>query len=240
MVRTATGEGRTRTKSDVLRIFLLTIDAVSMTRFRLFSAAIFAAFLLLSAGASPSWAQGKTATEAEIRQMLEERDQQIKSILSGTRDYTPEQRAQLKELINGVIDFQVMGQRALGPHWEDLSAEQREEFVSVFRDVVRAQSMSDLGVYNSEVTYDQIEVHDDSAFVRTRTKYEGRTTPVEYVLKRREGEWRAEDIIVDGVSTVEGYARSFQTVVRKRGFESLMKSLRKKRDEVTSKNQSEE
>lgn len=210
-----------------------------MIRFRLFFSALFALFLLLGTEPAPSWAQGESATEAEIKQRLEERDRQIKSILSGTTDYTAEQRRQLKELINGVIDFQMMGKRALGPHWENLSEEQQEEFVSVFRDVVRAQSMSDLGVYNSEVTYDQIEVHGDSAFVRTRTKYEGRTTPVEYVLKRREGEWRAEDIIVDGVSTAEGYARSFQTVVRKRGFESLMKSLRKKRDEVTSKNQSE-
>jgi phospholipid transport system substrate-binding protein len=36
------------------------------------------------------------------------------------------------------------------------------------------------------------------------------------------------------VSTAEGYARSFQTVVQQRGFETLMKSLRKKRDEVTA------
>ncbi len=204
-----------------------------MTRLCLHLSAVLAALLLLSGGVSTAFGQGESATAAEIRQMLEQRDQEIKSILGETDDYTAEQRAQLKELVNGVIDFRVMGQRALGPHWEDLGENQREEFVSVFREVVRAQSMGDLGVYNSAVTYDQIDVQRDSAFVRTRTKYEGRTTSVEYVLERREGEWRAEDIIVDGVSTVEGYARSFQTVVRKRGFDSLMKSLRKKRDEVT-------
>ena len=190
--------------------------------------------LLLGGGLPPAPVHAQSATTADIRQMLERRDQQIKKILRGTDQYTAGQRAELKTLINGVIDFEVMGQRALGPHWDDLSAEQRSKFVSVFRDVVRAQSMSDLGVYNSKVTYDQIEAQGDSAFVRTRTKYKGRTTPVEYVLQRRGGEWRAEDIIVDGVSTAEGYARSFQTVVRQRGFETLMKSLRKKRDEVTA------
>jgi len=205
-----------------------------MTRFRLLFSGLLAAVLLLGMGLTPAHAQGDAATATEIRQMLEARDQQIKDILEGSEAYTAEQRTELKALINGVIDFAVMGQRALGPHWEDLSIEQQEEFVAVFRDVVRAQSMSDLGVYNSKVTYDQIDVHGDSAFVRTRTKYEGRTTPVEYVLERREEEWRAEDIIVDGVSTAEGYARSFQTVVRQRGFETLMESLRKKRDEVTA------
>ncbi|MCS3677469.1 phospholipid transport system substrate-binding protein [Salinibacter ruber] len=204
-----------------------------MTRLRRSLSVLFTALLLLSGGAPTAFGQGESATAAEIRQMLEQRDQEIKSILGETDDYTAEQRAQLKELVNGVIDFRVMGQRALGPRWEDLGEDQRDEFVSVFREVVRAQSMGDLGVYNSAVTYDQIDVQRDSAFVRTQTTYEGRTTAVEYVLERREDEWRAEDIIIDGVSTVEGYARSFQTVVRKRGFDSLMKSLRKKRDEVT-------
>jgi len=209
-----------------------------MTQFRLFASALIAAVLLLSVGVTPAQAQGESTTAAEIRQMLENRDQQIKSILGGTDDYTAEQRAELKELINGVIDFRVMGQRALGSHWDELAPKQRDDFVSVFSDVVRAQSMGDLGVYNSAVTYDQIEVQGDSAFARTQTRYEGRTTPVEYVLERREGEWRAEDIIVDGVSTAEGYARSFQTVVRQRGFDRLMESLRKKREEAMAQNES--
>lgn len=166
--------------------------------------------------------------------MLEERDQQIKSILSGSEDYTKEQRARLKELINGVLDFRAMGQTALGPHWDTLSTDRRDTFVEVFRDVVRAQSMSDLGVYNSKVTFDQITVQDDSAYVRTMTTYQGTRTPVEYVLKHRGDEWKAEDIIVDEVSTAEGYARSFQSVVRKRGFATLMESLRKKREKIAS------
>lgn len=197
-------------------------------------AGLFALVLMLGSGATPGWAQA--STEAEIRQMLEERDEQIKSILRGTKDYTLEQRSRLKELINGVIDFRAMAKTALGPHWDDLNEEEQDEYVSVFREVVRAQSMSDLDVYNSKVTYDQIDVQGDSAFVRTQTEYESRKTPVEYVLKRRDGTWRAVDIIVDDVSTAEGYARSFQTVVRKRGFEALMESLRRKRKEVTSEN----
>ena len=210
-----------------------------MTRFRFYVSALLAALLLLSVGTSPAWGQGEGATAAEIRQMLEDRDRQIKKILGGTDDYTTEQRKELKKLINGVIDFQVMSEQVLGPHWDELGAEQQDEFVSVFRDVVRAQSMSDLGVYNSKVTYDQIEVQDDSAYVQTTTTYEGRTTPVSYVLTRREGEWRAEDIKVDGVGTVQPYANSFRPVVNQRGFETLMKSLRKKRAEMMAENQSE-
>lgn len=203
-----------------------------ITRFRpLF---LIAAFLLpIGMLAAPGWAQSQAApAEDEIREMLEERDREIKSILSGNTDYSAQQRDRLKELINGVLDFQAMGQTALGSHWEKLTAEQKDEFVDVFRDVVRAQSMSDLEVYNSKVTIAQIDVQDDSAFVRTMTEYQGSRTPVDYVLKQRDDEWKAEDIIVDEVSTAEGYARSFQSVMRKRGFDALMNALEKKRKEV--------
>lgn len=209
-----------------------------MITYRSVISCLFVLALIVGGSATPGRAQDQSSTEAEIRQMLKERDQQIKAILKRAgQKYTQQQRAELKELINGVIDFWVMGQRALGPHWADLTDEQQEEFVAVFSDVVRAQSMSDLGVYNSKVTYGKIVVQGDSAFVHTQTQYEGRSTPVEYVLERRDGEWRAEDIIIDGVSTAEGYARSFQNVIRQRGFETLMKSLRKKRDETTSTSQ---
>jgi len=184
-------------------------------------------YLFVVGGAVESYGQ---STEADIRQMLEERDREIKSILGGDKEYTHRQRERLQELINGVVDFRAMAQTALGPHWDTLSTDRRDKFVSVFRDVVRAQSMSDLGVYNSDVTFDQITVQGDSAYVRTVTTYEGAQTPVEYVLSRKEDGWYAEDIIVDEVSTAESYARSFQSVVRKRGFAALMESLRKKRD----------
>lgn len=184
-------------------------------------------------GASPALAQGQ-ATQQEIRTMLENRDQQIKEILRGTDDYTTEQREELKTLINGVIDFRAMGQVALGPFWEDLSEAEQGEFIDVFRDIVRAQSLSDLEVYNSRVTFDEITVEGDSAYVRTTTEYQGTKTPVEYILELEADEWLAEDIVVDGVSTAEGYARSFQTVVRKRGFDALMTSLKKKREQVQS------
>jgi phospholipid transport system substrate-binding protein len=193
--------------------------------------------LLLAATVGPAQAQGQSqGAEERIRTMLEERDEQIKAILRGAEGggYTQQQRDELKTLINGVIDFRAMGRQALGSHWGDLSEAQREEFVAVFQDVVRAQSMSDLGVYNSKVTFDAVVVENDSAYVRTTTEYQGTRTPVEYDLARVDDAWLAEDIIVDGVSTAQGYARSFQTVVRKRGFETLMKSLRKKRDQVQS------
>ncbi|MFO8232327.1 MAG: ABC transporter substrate-binding protein [Longimonas sp.] len=189
--------------------------------------------MLVAGAAVPVTAQqANDADESEaIRAMLEERDAEIKSILNGTEsDFSSAQRDELMTLINGFIDFRAMGQEALGPFWSDLSEEQRAEFVDVFQGVVRHQSLSDLEAYNSEVTYDRIDVEDDSAFVRTTTRYQGNDTPVDYVLHRKDSTWLATDIILDEVSTAGGYARSFQNVMRKRGFDALMNSLRTRLD----------
>lgn len=187
--------------------------------------------LLLIVAALPGAAQ---STSDEIRVMLEERDANIKALLGPEGDVSDGQREELQHLINGVINFREMGKEALGPFWKDLSAEEQDEFVRVFSEIVRHQSLSDLDVYRASVTYDAISVDGDSARVTTTTIYDEIPVIVEYELVRTGGEWTARDIILDDVSTVGGYSRSFQTVIRKRGFDSLMTSLNKRLDSIRS------
>ena len=171
---------------------------------------------------------------AEIRALLEDRDREVKNLLGNQDTFTETQRTELKSLINDVIDFEAMSEIALGRHWNDLTAAQRTEFVEVFSEIVRAQSLSDLEVYRAAVTYEEINVVGDSAYVRTKTVYKEVPAKVEYILGLRNDQWSAQDIILDEVSTAEGYARSFQSVIRKKGFDALMKSLYKKRDKMNA------
>ncbi len=179
-----------------------------------------------------SIARAQSSSEAQkLRQLLESRDRQIKALLDAG-PLTSERRTQLKDLINGVVDFETMGRLALGPFWNDLSSAQRREFVEVFSDIVREQSLADLDIYRARVRYDRVEVQGDSARVVTTVTYKETPTQVVYLFTRRQSQWKAYDIIIDEVSTVEGYARSFQSVIRKRGFDALMNSLRKKQAEL--------
>ncbi len=187
--------------------------------------------LLLLGVATQARAQNRPA---DVRQVLEQRDRQIKALLGNKKTFTDQQREQLKDLINDNIDFEAMGRHALGPHWNGLTQAQRTDFVAVFGEIVRNQSLSDLEVYRARVTYDKVDVKGDSAFVRTTTVYKDVPTKVDYVLGLSGNQWRVEDIVLDDVSTAGGYARSFQTVVRKRGFDALMTSLRKKLDSTRS------
>lgn len=179
----------------------------------------------------PSYGQ---ATSAEIRSLLQERDRSIKQLLGKEGDITDAQREQLRLAVNDFIDFREMGKAALGPHWDPLTVAQRDSFTQVFGDIVRHQSLANLDVYRSSVTYDDITVTGDRATVLTTTTHKDIPMVVAYDLIRNGDAWFAWDIILDEVSTVGGYSRSFQTVIRKRGFDSLMESLNKRLDSIRS------
>ena len=207
-----------------------------MMYIRTIATTLFAALLLL---AGTGLAQAQTTAgdrEAQIRQLLEERDQEIKDLLGDQDSFTEAQRQELKTLINGLIDFRSMGRVALGPHWKDLSAAQRTEFVDVFSKVVQEQSLADLAPYRAPVTYQEIRVDGNTAYVETTSRHQGERIPVEYDLVYHDtdggGAWRARDIVVDEVSTVEGYKRSFRSIIRRHGFDALMQSLHNKLEDV--------
>lgn len=163
----------------------------------------------------------------EVRAFMEQRDGEIKKALRHV-DQNEQSRERARSLINDRIDFAEMGRRALGRYHAELSTEGRKEFVETFAAIVRAQSLSDLSVYNAQVTFDSVGVTDDQAYVLTRATLDKATLQVEYFLHRKGDSWWLYDIVIDDVGTVEGYAISFQTYIRKRGLAAFLDSLRRK------------
>ena len=197
----------------------------TLPRLRIVLVLLLGGLIAMPAAAQPNDSQA-------IRTMLQQRDRDLKQavrpLLANPQAATAAQRQRVADLINGVINFEEMSRQALGPFWKDLSAAQRADFVAVFTDIVRAQSLADLDIYNATVTYDAVRVVGDSAYVRTTTVYQDKPAKVEYYLGQQGEAWLVHNVVLDDVGTVEGYQRSFQSVIRKRGFDVLMQSLRKK------------
>ncbi len=172
------------------------------------------------------------AQSGEIEQMLRQRDAEIKSILGDGRSVSDAQRDRLRAVVNDVIDFEAMARQALGPYWGDLSAAQRARFAEDFGGVIRAQSLADLDLYRARVTYGEIDVDGPRATAHTTARSGDVNAAVVYALARKDGRWVVTDIVIDDVSTVGGYATSFQRVMKRQGieegYETLMASLRKR------------
>ena len=171
----------------------------------------------------------------EIRQLLESRDQEVKELLGPAgSEYTQAQRDQLKDIINDVIDYRSMAMHALGRTYNEISDEEREEFVSLFSTIIRDNSLNSLDIYRADVTYTDIVVDGDEAKVYTLAELEEVRTSVDYDLRLIEGEWMITDMTIDSVSTAESYNRQFQSIIRQRGFDALLQSLQRRAARASS------
>lgn len=166
---------------------------------------------------------------AEIQQMLESRDNEIKELLGPSgNDFSQEQRDRLKDIINGVIYYPAMAQVALGDTYNEIEEETREEFVDLFATMIRDNSLNRLDIYRADVDYNEISVNGNTATVNTTAQLEDVRTSVDYKMEVIGDEWRITDMSIDDVSTAESYNRQFQSIIRKRGFDALLESLRRR------------
>lgn len=187
---------------------------------------ILAILIILTTFSAALSAQGDTD---EIKQMLESRDQEIKEILGPSgNDFSQEQRDQLKDIINGIIYYPAMAEVALGDTYNEIDEETREEFVDLFATMIRDNSLNRLDIYRADVVYNDISVNEDTANVNTMAQLEDVRTSVDYKMEIIDGEWRITDMSIDDVSTADSYNRQFQSIIRKRGFDALMDSLRRR------------
>tara|TARA_R110000868_G_scaffold37111_3_gene131313 strand:- start:9980 stop:10594 length:615 start_codon:yes stop_codon:yes gene_type:complete len=167
--------------------------------------------------------------DEEIKTMLIERDLQIKELLGPEgQEYSEQQRAELKEIINGVIDFEAMAKTALDETYNEISEESREEFLNLFISIVRDHSLNKLDIYRASVKYNSIEVDNNHALVKTMAQLDEVRTPVEYKMELEGDEWVIIDMSIDDLWTAESYKNQFQRIITRKGFDTLMESLRKR------------
>lgn len=165
----------------------------------------------------------------DAKNMLKSRDAEIKQLLGPKgNEFTDDQRETLKDIINGVIDYAAMAEYALDATWKTLTPEQRQEFVEIFSTIVRDQSLNSLDIYRAEVAYDTFEVNGSRITARTIATLDNVRTPVIYEMVKKNGKWMVEDMSVDNVSTAESYKRSFQNIIRRRGYDALLENLRRR------------
>ncbi|PYM99688.1 MAG: organic solvent tolerance ABC transporter substrate-binding protein [Candidatus Rokuibacteriota bacterium] len=111
-------------------------------------------------------------------------------------------RAAVRQAANRLFDFEETAKRALGPHWQQRTPAEHEEFVRLFSDLLEAAYVGKIDLYQGEkITYVGETVDGDQATVKTRivTK-QGNEVPVDYRLSREKDGWRVYDVIIEGVS----------------------------------------
>lgn len=143
----------------------------------------------------------------------------------------PEARSQLvDEILGPVVDFEVFSQLVLGINWRTASPEQRNRFMSAFEDMLArtyTKSLSDYAGTEVEVLPPRGEQREDYRTVYTEISTRGGQAPlsVAYSFRLDDGQWRAYDLTIDGLSLVKNFRSSFDNEIERHGLDALIGRL---------------
>lgn len=142
--------------------------------------------------------------------------------------------SQISTRLQGFLDIAQLGERALGGHYAKLSPAQRKEFLTLLRDLVEAnyvKAMRSNSTY--EVRYLEEKEQDGDRLVATELVLTRNGRPevmsVDYRLRKEGDQWRAFDLVTDGVGLVENYRAQFNQIIAKEGTAGLLDRMRKKK-----------
>ncbi|RME35876.1 MAG: ABC transporter substrate-binding protein [Gammaproteobacteria bacterium] len=144
-----------------------------------------------------------------------------------------QKRDQVFRLVADNFDFRVMAKRILATNWRKASEEQRRRFIDLFTSLLTRTYWSRIRNYRDEkVEYRGERIRKDHyARVDTEIVTADKRIPITYRLLNRDGEWKAYDVIIEGVSLVQNFRTSYQAIIRKEGIEGLLAQMAVKNGE---------
>jgi phospholipid transport system substrate-binding protein len=148
-----------------------------------------------------------------------------------------ERRAAVRKIAIDIFDVQETARRALGPHWQQRSPQEREEFVQLFADLLERTYINKIDLFGGEkLKFTEEKVDGDHAVVRAKvvTK-QGTEVPVEARMINRGTRWQIYDIVIENISLVGNYRSQFDRIIRTSSYNELAKRLRNKGEFVDEK-----
>ncbi len=173
--------------------------------------------------APPAWAGAPTE---QMRRYTDE----VVRILKEPGMKPDARRLAVKKVAEQVFDLNETARRSLGRHWQQLTPQQRQEFVPLFEDLLERTNMSKIDLYGGEqVKYTGEAIDGDNATVKASviTK-KGTEVPVEARLLNRDGKWLIYDVLIENISLVGNYRAQFDQIIRTSSYDDLVRRLRDK------------
>ncbi len=147
----------------------------------------------------------------------------------------PQRRRELRELVAANFDFAEMARSALGPRWKTLPEDQRKQFVELFTAYSEYDFLNQIQEFR-DLTFHfikEIPISPGYAQVNTLVDRPGKQpATLNFSLKQEGAEWKAIDVLINGLSLVGGNRTQFGLVIDNMGVDALMSDLQAKRKEL--------
>lgn len=139
-------------------------------------------------------------------------------------------REELERILRPNTDMIHSARLVLGRHGRGLEREQVEAFADALSDQLMRRYATGLLEFRSR---EQVEVlplagenTERMTRVRTRIRLDsGSRAPVDYVLRKRDGQWMVFDVIIEGISYVATFRNQIGEEIRRHGFDRMLERL---------------
>ncbi|MGB0721296.1 MAG: MlaC/ttg2D family ABC transporter substrate-binding protein [Gammaproteobacteria bacterium] len=136
----------------------------------------------------------------------------------------------VEQILMPALDFRLTARLALGRAARDADEVQLRRFEGLFREMLLRTYTAPLLEYADDI---RIEFppplpprETDRATVRTELLIGDRpAVPVNYAMRRVDGQWRVYDVVIAGISAVITLRRDFESDIRKQGLDGFMDRL---------------
>lgn len=175
---------------------------------------------------------------SSLSELKKSNDQLDKLLRKKYPTWSPEadaQRADVRKLVGGFLDYRELAHRALFKHWDTLSPTQRVEFVHTLRELVERSYLKQVrGDPNYNIKYQKEEKAASESTVEATLHTMSRNKKVDVALVYKlvyKERWLVYDVITDEQSMLENYRAEFNKIINKDGFDALLNRMKKKLDE---------
>jgi phospholipid transport system substrate-binding protein len=128
------------------------------------------------------------------------------------------------------VDVDFAAQQVLGKYWREADPAQRKRFVTAFYQSLLHTYGDALVEFTSDrlkVLPYQGDVAADRGTVRTEIRRSnGASVAVNYSMRKTAtGEWKAWDVVIEGISYVKSFREDFGREIEQKGLEAVIKRL---------------
>jgi phospholipid transport system substrate-binding protein len=133
-----------------------------------------------------------------------------------------------------------MARRSWGNHWPRRNAQEQQEFVKVFTELVENSYMTSIESYSGEKVVMGAE-RQDKEFAEVDTKIvskKGEEISIVYKLRQAGTEWKIYDVVIENISLVNNYRSQFNRVIAQSSYDELLRKMKEKQFDATAKRSS--
>jgi phospholipid transport system substrate-binding protein len=128
------------------------------------------------------------------------------------------------------FDFNAMSRTVLGRYWRQASEDQRQRFVSEFRDLlVRTYATALLKYNNEQIVYLPFRMGPDDRIATVKSEVRrtdgGPPIALNYSFYHTANGWKVYDVSIEGASLVTTYQSTYADQVRREGLDALIAGL---------------